>query len=81
MTYQELRGDTPEITCNKEAGSYSHLWGRNCWVGDSMLKLIQCSIDEEMNRHDPNDPLWKVYQYCEQLREKNRIGDFADVIG
>lgn len=77
----ELQGDTPLNTCNREAGSFSRLWGRDCWVADSVLKLIQCSIDEEMNAHDPNDPLFRVHQYCEQLREKNRIGEFAEVIG
>lgn len=76
----ELQGDTPLTTCNREAGSFSRLWGRECWVADSFLKLIQCSIDEEMDANDPNDPLFKVYQYCEELREKNRIGEFAEVI-
>ena len=76
----ELQGDTPLTICNREAGSFSRLWGRECWVADSVLKLVQCSIDEEMDASDPNDPLFKVYQYCQELREKNRIGDFAEVI-
>jgi hypothetical protein len=50
-------------------------------VADSVLKLIQCSIDEEMDLGNPNDPLFKVRQYCQELREKNRIGEFAEVIG
>jgi hypothetical protein len=78
---QELRGSTPLSTCNKEAGSFSELWGRDCWIADSVLSLIQCSIDEEMDSSNLSDPLYKVYQYCEKLREKNRIGDFADTIG
>lgn len=78
---QDLRGSTPLNVCNKEAGSFSDLWGRNCWVTDSVLKLIQCSIDEEMDASNPSDPLFKVHQYCEQLRQKNRIGEFAEVIG
>lgn len=78
---QELQGATPLIVCNKEAGSFSRLWGRECWVADSVLKLIQCSIDEQMIKDDPNDPLFKVWKYCEELREKNRIGEFSDVIG
>lgn len=78
---QDLRGATPLTTCNREAGSFSELWGRDCWIADSVLKLVQCSIDEEMDANNPNDPLFKVHQYCEQLREKNRIGEFAQVIG
>lgn len=78
---QGLRGSTPLNVCNKEAGSFSELWGRDCWVADSVLSLIQCSIDEEMDKHNPKDPLFKVWKYCEQLREKNRVGEFADVIG
>jgi len=77
----ELQGDTPLLSCNKEAGSFSRLWGRDCWVADSVLKLIQCSIDEEMDLGNPNDPLFKVHQYCQELREKNHIGEFAEVIG
>lgn len=77
----ELRGSTPLITCNREAGSFSELWGRDCWVADSVLTLIQCSIDEQMDKCNPNDPLFKVWRYCEELRMKNRIGTFAEVIG
>lgn len=77
----ELQGDTPLIVCNQEAGSFSRLWGRDCWIANSVLQLIQCSIEEEMDRNDPEDPLLKVYQYCERLREKNRVGEFAEVIG
>lgn len=80
-TRQEIQGDTEQYICNREAGSFSCLWGRNCWVADSVLKLIQSSIDEEMNAQDPNDPLFKVHQYCDKLREKNRIGEFTDTIG
>lgn len=78
--HAELQGNTPELTCNREAGSFSHLWGRECWVADSVLDLVQCSIDEEMDSHDPSDPLFKVWTYCRELREKNRIGEFPDVI-
>lgn len=77
---QELQGDRPLLTCNREAGSFSRLWGRECWIADSVLTLVQCSIDEQMDANNPNDPLFKVYQYCEELRQKNRIGDFADTI-
>lgn len=77
---KELQGDTPLIVCNREAGSYSSLWARDCWVADSVLKLVQCSIDEKMDKHDPTDPLFKVWQYCQELREKNRIGEFNDVV-
>lgn len=78
---EELQGDTQQVVCNQEAGSYSRLWGRDCWVVDSVLKLIQCSIDEDMDRHDPKNPLFKVWKYCEELREKNRLGIFEDTIG
>lgn len=76
----DIQGDTPLAVCNREAGSFSRLWGRDCWIADSVLKLIQCSIDEEMDASDPNDPLFKVHKYCDELREKNRLGDFADTI-
>ncbi len=58
--------------CNEENGCYSTLFNRNCPIADRMLKLIQCSIDEKMNPQDPNDDLFKVYQYCEELRAKNK---------
>ena len=77
---QDLRGDTPLTSCNKEAGSFSELWGRDCWVADSVLSLIQCSIEEEMDSSNLQDPLFKVYKYCGELREKNRLGTFSDVI-
>jgi len=77
---RSIQGDTKMVVCNKEAGSFSHLWGRDCWVADSVLKLIQCSIDEEMDRNDPTDPLFKVWTYCKELREKNRLGDFDSTI-
>ena len=80
VIYRDLRGDTPQTVCNREAGSYSHLWGRDCWVADSVLSLIQCSIDEEMDAHNPNDPLFKVYRYCDKLREKNRLGHFDETL-
>lgn len=76
----EIQGDTELTVCNREAGSFSRLWGRDCWITDSVLSLVQCSIEEGMNRSDPNDPLWSVYRYCDELREKNRIGDFPETI-
>jgi hypothetical protein len=78
--YRELRGNTEQAVCNKEAGCYSHLWGRDCWAVDSVLSLIECSIDEQMDRHNPQDPLFKVWKYCQDMREKNRIGDFPDTL-
>jgi hypothetical protein len=80
-TREEIQGNAEMYICNREAGSFSRLWGRDCWVADTVLKLIQSSIDEEMKAHDPNDPLFKVHQYCEELREKNRIGTFPESIG
>lgn len=77
---QGIQGDTKLTVCNEEAGSFSQLWGRNCWVADSVLQLIQCSIDEEMDASNPDDSLYKVHQYCDRLREKNRLGDFPDTI-
>lgn len=44
-----------------------------------MLKLIQCSIDEKMNPQDPNDELFKVYQYCEELRAKNKEHWYGEI--
>jgi hypothetical protein len=78
---RDIQGDTKMETCNREAGSFSRLWGRDCWVADSVLSLIQSSIDEEMDAGNPSDPLFKVHQYCDKLREKNRIGEFPDIVG
>jgi hypothetical protein len=75
-----IQGDTAMTTCNREAGSFSRLWGRECWIADSVLSLIQSSIDEEMDKHAPNDPLYRVWLYCEELKEKNRIGNFPTAI-
>lgn len=77
---KRLQGDITQTVCNEEAGSFSRLWGRDCWIADSVLKLIQCSIHEEMDRNNANDPLFKVWRYCEELREKNRLGDFSETI-
>lgn len=77
----DIQGDTELAVCNEEAGSFSRLWGRNCWVADTVLKLIQCSVEEEIQSRTLDDPLYKVHLYCYQLREKNRIGEFPDVIG
>lgn len=76
----ELQGDTTLLVCNREAMSFSRLWGRDCWVADTVLKLIQCSIDEDMDKHNAKDPLFKVWKYCENLREQNRIGEFPNQI-
>lgn len=66
----------PITVCNKENGSFSQLWGRDCWVADSVLKLV--GIHADMLYEQSNDPavdeaLKKVMAYCEELREKNRI--------
>lgn len=62
----------PITVCNEENGCYSTLFHRNCPIADRMLQLIQCSVVEKMNPQDPNDELFKVYQYCEELRAMNK---------
>lgn len=56
-----------QIVCNQEAGCMSALFGRNCWVADSMLKLIISSVDEI------ESPVARqVEEYAQELRAKNK---------
>ena len=74
-----------KTVCNKENGSFSNLWGRKCWVADSMLKLVQSQISllaenncEEFEAQNNSDhPFWKLTKslnaYCEELRTQNGL--------
>lgn len=70
-------------TCNQENGCMSELWGRDCWIADSMLKLVEAAFDAgEYPRQDDSasDVCEKVVAYCKELRKKNREPHFDDVI-
>jgi hypothetical protein len=73
----------PIQVCNKEDGSFSQLWGRDCWVADSVLKLIHVHADllyEQSNDPAVGEALRKIMAYCNELRDNNRVY-FADTIG
>lgn len=64
-----------KIVCNKETGSFSQLWGRDCWVADSMLKLVFVEADrlhEQSQSEDVDKVLTRIMEYCKELREKNK---------
>lgn len=67
----------PIIVCNKENGSFSQLWGRGCWVADSVLKLIEVEADRLYEQNTDGEAvdaaLKKIMSYCKELREQNRI--------
>lgn len=72
-----------KVVCNQENGSFSELFGRDCWVADSMLKLIQSAF--EPGEHwdtsdDQHELLLALDSYCNQLRQKNKEPHFDDVI-
>jgi hypothetical protein len=63
------------IVCNKENGSFSQLWGRDCWVADSVLSLVYTHADllyEQSTDENVDAALKKIMSYCEELREKNK---------
>ncbi len=74
---------TEKIGCNRENGAFSELWGRNCWVADSVLTLIMSFI-EPGEWHDTSpgaqEVCQKVEAYCQKLRLKNKEPHFDDVI-
>ena len=74
-----------KTTCNRENGSTSDLWGRQCWVADSFASLVANFADNRAERmaaafgaeSDPDHPLWKliadINYYAEDLRVKNGL--------
>jgi len=80
-----------KTTCNRENGSQSDLWGRNCWIADSVANLIQSRIEYLGTIHadkfgadtDPDHPLWAFIEdlnrYCEEIRVRNGLRD-AEVV-
>lgn len=69
--------------CNKENGSFSELWGRDCWVADSMLKLIEAAFDsgEYRNQSEGAQEVCRaVEKYCKELRQKNKEPHFSDIV-
>lgn len=72
--------------CNRENGSRSKLWDRQCWITDSMLSLVHSRLEYLFQRDaakfnnadtDPDSPLWALLRdveyYIEELRVKNGL--------
>lgn len=71
------------IACNKERGSFSQLWGRDCWVADSLVSLVLVHAETLFERsEDPatDEALKSIMEYCKELREKNRQEFWPDEI-
>lgn len=73
----------PITVCNKENGSFSQLWGRDCWVAESVLKLVEIEADRLYEQNTEGEAvdatLKRIMAYCKHLREQNRVY-FADEI-
>jgi hypothetical protein len=72
-------------TCNKENGSFSQLWGRDCWVADSVLKLVEAAFDpgEYHNQSEgAREVCQAVEKYCKELRQLisnlDKLPDFRE---
>ena len=61
-----------KTVCNQENGCMSELFGRQCWIADSMLKLIIAFVDEKGLTNGEVQICKEVEGYCTELREKNR---------
>jgi len=69
--------------CNKENGSFSELFGRDCWVADSMLKLVEVAFEPGEYRNTSPDAqavCEAVVKYCKELRQENKEPHFDDVV-
>jgi hypothetical protein len=74
-----------KTNCNRENGSQSDLWNRECWIADSFASLIQSRLEYLAAKYAPDlkaeadadSPLWKLvadlHCYCEELRVKNGL--------
>lgn len=65
----------PIQVCNRENGCFSQLFGRDCWVADSMLKLIESHADtlyEQSQSADVDKAVKSIIEYCKELRAKNK---------
>lgn len=66
--------DTPKTTCNKENGSFSDLWGRQCWVADSMLKIVQSRLEDVYEQGVIPEETYQALRRCiEELRVDNGL--------
>jgi hypothetical protein len=80
---QEMPDNETIKVCNKENGSFSQLWGRDCWVADSVLKLVEAAFDPGEYRNQSKgarEVCQAVENYCKELRQLNREPYFADVV-
>lgn len=79
-----------KTVCNRENRSRSDLWGRQCWIADSVLSLVQSRAEYLFQQNaskfsnadiDPNSPLWALLEdinyYIEELRVKNGLREPA----
>lgn len=75
MTSNGLDDKESLIVCNEENGCMSQLFGRGCWVTESILGLIESHV-ETLHEKDLGDKADEVCQsildYCKDLKEKNR---------
>lgn len=69
-----------KIVCNKENGCMSETFGRDCWVADSMLKLVEARFDPGEFPEPDATAYEKVVAYCRELRQMNKEPHFDDVI-
>ena len=79
----EARAKDTLTICNRENGSFSQLFGRDCWVADAMVSLIQSAFEpgEMFDTTDETHALLvKIENYCKELRQKNREPYFDDTI-
>ena len=72
-----------KTVCNRENESMSDLWGRNCWVADSLASLISSHVETLGEKYgeklgvlnDPDSPFWQMIKdleyFCEELRVQN----------
>jgi hypothetical protein len=61
-----------KTVCNEENGSFSQLFGRKCWVADSMLSLVQSFVDEKGTTPEAAKLATDVENYCKELRQMNQ---------
>jgi hypothetical protein len=63
------------LVCNEENGCMSQLFGRNCWVANSFIGLIESHAETlyEKNLGDSADEVCKsILEYCKQLKQDNK---------
>jgi len=70
-----------KLICNKENGCFSELFGRDCWVANSMLDLIDSYLEDMWNpRFSKEEVINRTIDYIKELKEKNKnyFEDYID---